>query len=89
MSARSLVRLCISAAVLLVFVLHGGRWLPLRLLDLIENFTYDARVVLTAPGTDDPRVVIVDLDERSLADRRKALSSGSANTMSRPSARTP
>lgn len=67
MSARSLVRLCISAAVLLVFVLHGGRWLPLRLLDLIENFTYDARVVLTAPGTDDPRVVIVDLDERSLA----------------------
>jgi adenylate cyclase len=67
MTARSLVRLGISVAVLVVFVLHAGRWAPLRLLDLIENFTYDARVLLTLPGTGDPRVVIVDLDERSLA----------------------
>ena len=27
----------------------------------------DARVLLTLPGTADPKVVIVDLDERSLA----------------------
>lgn len=67
MSARSLIRLGISAAVLVIFVLHAGRWAPLRLLDLIENFTYDARVLLTLPGSGDPRVVIVDLDERSLA----------------------
>jgi adenylate cyclase len=67
MSARSLTRLVISAVVFTLFLVHTGRWLPLRLLDVVEAFTYDARVVLTMPGTPDPRIVIVDLDERSLA----------------------
>ncbi|MEQ1438613.1 adenylate/guanylate cyclase domain-containing protein [Fontimonas sp. SYSU GA230001] len=67
MTARSLIRLAISAAVFALFLVHSARWLPWRLLDVIEDFTYDARVLLTLPGTGDPRVVIVDLDERSLA----------------------
>jgi adenylate cyclase len=67
MAARSLTRLVISAVVFLLFLAHTGRWLPLRLLDVVEAFTYDARIVLTMPGTPDPRIVIVDLDERSLA----------------------
>ncbi|TJY61132.1 adenylate/guanylate cyclase domain-containing protein [Sinimarinibacterium sp. CAU 1509] len=67
MQKRSLIRLGISVALFAVFVLHSGRWLPMRLLDLVEAFTYDTRILLTVPGTPDPRVVIVDLDERSLA----------------------
>jgi adenylate cyclase len=67
MSTRSMVRLGISMLVFLVFALHSGRWLPLRLLDVVEAFTYDARVVLTLPQSGDPRVVVVDLDERTLA----------------------
>ncbi|MDD3762839.1 MAG: adenylate/guanylate cyclase domain-containing protein [Nevskiales bacterium] len=68
MGARSMVRLGISAVVFVIFLLHAGRWMPLRLLDVVESFTYDARVRLTVPGTPDPRIVIVDLDERSLAE---------------------
>lgn len=67
MSKRTLTRLAISAVVFALFLAHTARWLPLRLLDLVEAFTYDARVLLTLPGTADPKVVIVDLDERSLA----------------------
>ncbi|MFA5939919.1 MAG: adenylate/guanylate cyclase domain-containing protein [Sinimarinibacterium sp.] len=67
MTTRSLIRLAISAVVFVLFLVHSARWLPWRLLDVIEDFTYDARVLLTLPGSGDPRVVIVDLDERSLA----------------------
>lgn len=67
MSKRSLIRLSISLAVFALFLLHTARWAPLRLLEVVEDFTYDARVLLTLPGTPDPKVVIVDLDERSLA----------------------
>ncbi len=67
MSTRSLVRVLISAAVFALFLVHTGRWAPLRFLDVVEDFSYDARVLLTLPGTGDPDVVIVDLDERSLA----------------------
>lgn len=67
MSTRSWVRVAISVVIFILFLAHTGRWAPSRLLDLVEAFTYDARVVLTMPGTPDPRVLIVDLDERSLA----------------------
>lgn len=67
MTRRSLIRLGISALVLALFTLHTARVLPLRLLDVVESFTYDARLQLTVPGSGDPRIVILDLDERSLA----------------------
>lgn len=67
MSTRSLIRIGISAVVFALFLLHSARILPMRLLDVVEAFTYDARVLLTLPNTADPRVVIVDLDERTLA----------------------
>ncbi|MEK6805651.1 MAG: adenylate/guanylate cyclase domain-containing protein [Pseudomonadota bacterium] len=64
---RTLIRLLISGLVLILFMIHSAGWLPLRLLDTIENFTYDARILLTMPRTLDPRVVIIDIDEKSLA----------------------
>lgn len=67
MTRRSIIRLGISAAMLVLFTLHTARVVPLRLLDVVEFFTYDARLQLTLPNTGDPRIVIVDLDERSLA----------------------
>ncbi|WP_269531142.1 CHASE2 domain-containing protein [Chitinimonas sp. BJYL2] len=42
-------------------------WRP-RWLEQIDLWAYDARLVLTMPGGVDPRVVIVDLDEKSLAE---------------------
>ncbi len=68
MSKRSsAIRWAISAGVFALFLIHTARVMPLRLLDVVEAFTYDARVTLNMPGTPDPRVVILDIDERSLA----------------------
>lgn len=67
MSRRTPVRLGISAVLFALFLLHTSRLFPLRLLDVVEVFTYDARVVLTLPHRADPKIVIVDLDEKSLA----------------------
>ena len=36
------------------------------LLPKLEGFAYDARLKLTLPNTDDPQVVIIDIDETSL-----------------------
>ncbi|HXG29758.1 MAG TPA: CHASE2 domain-containing protein, partial [Nevskiales bacterium] len=52
---------------LLLFLLHGFGVLSWGLLVQVENFFYDARVRLTMPNRVDQRVVIVDIDERSLA----------------------
>ena len=67
MTARTTIRLAISGLVFLIFLLHSAGWHTYRLLSTVENFTYDTRVVLTLPRTNDPRVVIIDQDERSLA----------------------
>jgi len=64
---RMLIRLGISGAVFVVFMLHTSGVAPSRLLTAIENVTYDARVLMTMPRTQDPRIVIVDLDEKTLA----------------------
>ena len=64
---RMLVRLGISGVVFLWFTLHTSGAFESRLLTTIENVTYDSRVLLTMPGTVDPRVVVVDLDDRTLA----------------------
>lgn len=66
MSVRTIIRLAISGAVFLLFLLYSSGWMKLRLLDRVEAFTYDSRVQLTMPGTIDPNVVIVDIDEKSL-----------------------
>jgi adenylate cyclase len=64
---RMLVRLGISLIVFLVFLLHtAGVW-ESRLFTTLENVTYDARILMTMPETVDPRVVIIDIDEKSLA----------------------
>src|SRR3546814_1757802 len=44
--SSDLVRFGISALVFALFLLHTARIVPLRLLDVVEAFTYDARVVL-------------------------------------------
>lgn len=67
MSTRTLIRLAISGLVFLIFLMHTAGWQRSRLLEAVEAFTYDARILLTLPKTNDPRVVVLDLDERSLA----------------------
>lgn len=60
---RSLVCLIVTA----LFLLHIAGRIDIPLLNKVENIVYDIRLSNTTPNTVDPRIVIVDLDEKSLA----------------------
>ncbi len=63
----ALQRILLSALPLLFFVLHATGLLPLEFIQRMENYLYDVRVEFMMPRVVDPRVVIVDIDETSLA----------------------
>lgn len=66
MNLRHAVRVAISLVLLLVFVGYIHDLFPIRLLDQLEFYAYDARVRLTMPNTVDPRIVILDIDDQTL-----------------------
>lgn len=63
---RTLIRFVISALVFIGFLLHVSDGVRFQLLTQIENFSYDARILLTLKEGRDDRVVILNIDERSL-----------------------
>ncbi|MBD3671844.1 MAG: adenylate/guanylate cyclase domain-containing protein [Gammaproteobacteria bacterium] len=63
---HSLIRLSVALMITLVILLHSSGKLTLPLLDRIEAQAYDARVRLNLGDQVDPRIVIIDIDERSL-----------------------
>jgi adenylate cyclase len=62
------VPIAIGVAMLLVFLLHAAKVVNIPLIQHIEAISYDARLRLTMPKTLDRRIVIVDIDEKSLAE---------------------
>jgi len=68
-TARSLIRVGISLALFIVFFAYVNGALPLTLVDQLERSAYDARVRLTASQTADPRIVIVDIDDKTLKEQ--------------------
>lgn len=56
-----------SGVLALPFLLHAGGAVPLAALAQLERLAYDVRLRLTAPEGTDPRIVVADIDERSLA----------------------
>lgn len=66
--ARAALRLSLSLGLFLLFVLHLTGSVSIGLLAQIEAYAYDARVRLDLePPRRDHRVVILDLDEKTLA----------------------
>ena len=63
---RSAVRVFLSLAVTTFLAAHAAGRIDLRFVRQLENQAYDARLRLTAPGTRDGRIVVVDIDRRSL-----------------------
>ena len=61
------VRIGFSAAIVVFFALHVTGVIKLGFVDTLENITYDTRLRFTMPGGVDDRIVIVDIDEKSLA----------------------
>ena len=63
--ARIAITLLPVRPVLLPLLHVAGVW-RLPLLVRLDQFIYDARLRATMPGTLDPRIVVVDIDEPSL-----------------------
>ena len=53
----------------LLALAHLGGWLPLPMIDRLDAFVYDLRLRLARDDALDPRIVIVDIDEKSLAEQ--------------------
>jgi adenylate cyclase len=64
---RHLARILLGLAVLAVFLGHAGKFYRIGLVDRLDNILYDTRLRLTMPGGVDERIVILDIDEKSLA----------------------
>ncbi len=63
---QHVVRIAIGLVITLFFAGHAARFYNVGLITQLDNIIYDARMRLTMPNTVDPRIVILDIDEKSL-----------------------
>jgi len=61
------VRIALGLAVLAAFLGHAGKFYRIPFVDQLDRIIYDTRLRLTMPRDVDPRIVILDIDEKSLA----------------------
>lgn len=59
----------ISLGIIVLMLLHASHVMPLAFINKLENYSYDLRLNLLMPRTIDSRIVIVDIDEKSLAEQ--------------------
>ena len=63
---QHIVRIALGLAIALFFLGHTSDQYHLGFIDQLDNIIYDARLVLTMPRGVDDRVIILDIDEKSL-----------------------
>lgn len=66
MDTRRISRIVITILVSIPFLMHNRSAWEWEFLQRVENILYDLRVQLTMPGVPDERVVVLDLDDRSI-----------------------
>jgi adenylate cyclase len=66
---KRLARIAVGLVLVLVFLGHAAGYYTLPLLSNLEAIVYDTRLRLTMPGTVDTRIAILDIDEKSLAEK--------------------
>lgn len=72
---RNSVLIALNVFILIIFLVNNigiivgenGKEIHLPLIDLLENYAYDARMLVGMQESRDLRIVIVDIDEKSLA----------------------
>jgi adenylate cyclase len=64
---KHLLRIALGLLIVVGFLLHAAGYYEVPVIARLEHLVYDARLHLTMPRSVDPRIVIVDIDERSLA----------------------
>jgi len=65
---QRLIRILLGLAITLFFAAYAAGAFQVGLIDRLDKIIYDARLRLTLPGKGDPRVVILDIDEKSLGE---------------------
>ncbi len=65
---QHIVRILLGLAITLFFIGHAAQAYRIGFIDRVDSIIYDARLRLTMPGRGDPRVVILDIDEKSLGE---------------------
>ena len=65
---KNLIRIALGLILGLLFLGHAARVYQIPLLNTLDAFVYDARLRLTTKGGVDERIVILDIDEKSLAE---------------------
>jgi adenylate cyclase len=63
---QHLVRIALGLAITVFFIGHAARWYQVGFISQLDHIIYDARLRLTMPRGLDPRIVILDIDEKSL-----------------------
>jgi adenylate cyclase len=66
--AKHWQRIAVTLLPLLLVLLHATGIMPLGTMQRLDDVIYDARLRATMPKTMDERIVIVDIDEKSLAE---------------------
>ena len=64
---QHVVRIAIGLLIVLAFMGQAARFYQIGFITQLDNIMYDYRLRLTMPGTVDERIVILDIDEKSLA----------------------
>lgn len=68
-TVRHLIRYAISLVLFVFFIVYIHGAVSLKLVDQLERYSYDARVRLAMPHTLDKRIVIVDIDDKTLKEQ--------------------
>ncbi len=63
---KNILRLSIGLMITALFILDIKGILTLPLMDRVENIVYDSRVKMTTQSSVDERIIIIDIDEKSL-----------------------
>ena len=66
LSTNTWIRIAAGLTVVFAFFVNEAEWYQYRFIQQMELLAYDARLRLFMPNTLDPRVVILDIDEKSL-----------------------
>ncbi|MEM7082695.1 MAG: adenylate/guanylate cyclase domain-containing protein [Pseudomonadota bacterium] len=69
MSLRLLLRFVTTLVIFVPFYLHATGTRHSAVLERLEAASYDARLIMTLPNSRDDRIVIVDIDERTMQEQ--------------------
>ena len=63
---QHLVRIVLGLVIVLFFIGHAAKFYQVGLVSQLDHIIFDTRLKLTMPGGVDERIVILDIDEKSL-----------------------